>query len=182
MARTTGASAPQLAAAMRREIYGEDLGQTGWRSAAEQVEIAEPARARPRQASARHRLRLRRPVPGAGRAHGMRRDRPRHRARRDRACPVGGFGARPCGPRDVPGARLRRPPPLPRRRLRRGALRRRDQSSAGSPGHAGRMGAAAAPGRAAAVHRCAGRHRDRSASPRSTSARAWASTSSCHPA
>jgi SAM-dependent methyltransferase len=29
-----------LAAAMRREIYGEDLGQTGWRSAAEQVEIA----------------------------------------------------------------------------------------------------------------------------------------------
>ncbi len=30
-----------LAAAMRREIYGEDLGQTGWRSAAEQVEIAD---------------------------------------------------------------------------------------------------------------------------------------------
>lgn len=30
----------ELAASMRREIYGEDLGQTGWRSAAEQVEIA----------------------------------------------------------------------------------------------------------------------------------------------
>jgi SAM-dependent methyltransferase len=30
-----------LAAAMRREIYGEDLGQTGWRSAAEQLEIAD---------------------------------------------------------------------------------------------------------------------------------------------
>ncbi|MFL5335730.1 MAG: class I SAM-dependent methyltransferase [Geminicoccaceae bacterium] len=30
----------ELASAMRREIYGEDLGQTGWRSAAEQAEIA----------------------------------------------------------------------------------------------------------------------------------------------
>ena len=30
----------ELAAAMRREIYGQDLGQTGWRSAAEQAEIA----------------------------------------------------------------------------------------------------------------------------------------------
>ena len=30
----------ELAAAMRREIYGEDLGQTGWRSAEEQAEIA----------------------------------------------------------------------------------------------------------------------------------------------
>jgi SAM-dependent methyltransferase len=29
-----------LAAAMRREIYGADLGQTGWRTAAEQAEIA----------------------------------------------------------------------------------------------------------------------------------------------
>ena len=29
-----------LAAALRREIYGEDLGQTGWRTAAEQAEIA----------------------------------------------------------------------------------------------------------------------------------------------
>jgi SAM-dependent methyltransferase len=28
------------AAALRREIYGEDLGQTGWRTAAEQAEIA----------------------------------------------------------------------------------------------------------------------------------------------
>ena len=29
-----------LAAAIRREVYGQDLGQTGWRSAAEQAEIA----------------------------------------------------------------------------------------------------------------------------------------------
>jgi SAM-dependent methyltransferase len=30
----------ELASSMRREIYGEDLGQTGWRSVAEQAEIA----------------------------------------------------------------------------------------------------------------------------------------------
>jgi SAM-dependent methyltransferase len=30
----------ELAVAMRREIYGRDLGQTGWRSAGEQAEIA----------------------------------------------------------------------------------------------------------------------------------------------
>jgi SAM-dependent methyltransferase len=30
----------ELAAELRREIYGEDLGQTGWRTAAEQTEIA----------------------------------------------------------------------------------------------------------------------------------------------
>ena len=30
----------RLAAAVRREVYGEDLGQTGWRTAAEQAEIA----------------------------------------------------------------------------------------------------------------------------------------------
>ena len=39
------------AAAMRREIYGEDLGQTGWRSVAEQAEIAAPAGARTRSSS-----------------------------------------------------------------------------------------------------------------------------------
>ena len=30
-----------LAAAVRREVYGEDFGQTGWRTAAEQAEIAD---------------------------------------------------------------------------------------------------------------------------------------------
>lgn len=30
----------ELAAEVRREVYGEDLGQTGWRTAAEQAEIA----------------------------------------------------------------------------------------------------------------------------------------------
>ena len=30
-----------LARALRLEVYGEDLGQTGWRTGAEQVEIAE---------------------------------------------------------------------------------------------------------------------------------------------
>ena len=30
-----------LAAELRREVYGEDLGQQGWRTAAEQAEIAE---------------------------------------------------------------------------------------------------------------------------------------------
>jgi hypothetical protein len=30
----------KLAAEVRREVYGEDLGQTGWRTAAEQAEIA----------------------------------------------------------------------------------------------------------------------------------------------
>ena len=29
-----------LAAELRREVYGEDLGQQGWRTAAEQAEIA----------------------------------------------------------------------------------------------------------------------------------------------
>ena len=32
--------ASPLAAAIRHEVYGQDLGQTGWRSAAEQAEIA----------------------------------------------------------------------------------------------------------------------------------------------
>jgi SAM-dependent methyltransferase len=36
-----------LAAALRREIYGEDLGQTGWRTAAEQAEIADLLRLGP---------------------------------------------------------------------------------------------------------------------------------------
>jgi SAM-dependent methyltransferase len=30
-----------LSAALRREVYGEDLGQTGWRTAAEQTDIAQ---------------------------------------------------------------------------------------------------------------------------------------------
>ena len=30
-----------LAAELRREVYGEDLGQLGWRTAPEQAEIAE---------------------------------------------------------------------------------------------------------------------------------------------
>lgn len=36
-----------LAAAMRREVYGEDVGQTGWRTAAEQAEIADLLRLGP---------------------------------------------------------------------------------------------------------------------------------------
>jgi SAM-dependent methyltransferase len=36
-----------LAAALRREIYGQDLGQTGWRDSAEQAEIAELLRLGP---------------------------------------------------------------------------------------------------------------------------------------
>jgi SAM-dependent methyltransferase len=34
----------KLAAEVRREVYGEDLGQTGWRTAAEQAEIADHLR------------------------------------------------------------------------------------------------------------------------------------------
>jgi SAM-dependent methyltransferase len=37
----------ELAAEVRREAYGEDLGQTGWRTAAEQAEIAGHLRLRP---------------------------------------------------------------------------------------------------------------------------------------
>ena len=37
----------KLAAEVRREVYGEDLGQTGWRTAAEQVEIADHLRLGP---------------------------------------------------------------------------------------------------------------------------------------
>lgn len=37
----------ELAAEVRREVYGEDLGQTGWRTAAEQAEIAHHLRLGP---------------------------------------------------------------------------------------------------------------------------------------
>ena len=37
----------ELAAEVRREVYGEDLGQTGWRTAAEQAEIADHLRLGP---------------------------------------------------------------------------------------------------------------------------------------
>ena len=37
----------ELAAEIRREVYGEDIGQQGWRTAAEQAEIAELLRAGP---------------------------------------------------------------------------------------------------------------------------------------
>jgi SAM-dependent methyltransferase len=37
----------ELATALRREVYGEDLGQQGWRSAAEQAEIADLLRVGP---------------------------------------------------------------------------------------------------------------------------------------
>nr|MBA3812711.1 hypothetical protein [Caulobacteraceae bacterium] len=37
----------ELMAALRREVYGEDLGQTGWRGAAEQAEIADLPRLGP---------------------------------------------------------------------------------------------------------------------------------------
>jgi SAM-dependent methyltransferase len=37
----------KLAAEVRREVYGEDLGQTGWRTAAEQAEIAHHLRLGP---------------------------------------------------------------------------------------------------------------------------------------
>jgi SAM-dependent methyltransferase len=37
----------KLAAEVRREVYGEDLGQTGWRTAAEQAEIANHLRLGP---------------------------------------------------------------------------------------------------------------------------------------
>ena len=91
----------QLAAAMRREIYGEDLGQTGWRSVSGAGGDRRSARARSGQAGAGHLLRLRRPVPGAGRAHRLCRVRARHRGRRNCACPVRGVGARPSEPRNV---------------------------------------------------------------------------------
>jgi len=39
--------ASELAAEMRREVYGEDIGQQGWRTAAEQAEIADLLRAGP---------------------------------------------------------------------------------------------------------------------------------------
>jgi SAM-dependent methyltransferase len=42
-----GRFASALAAEVRREAYGEDLGQTGWRTAAEQAEIAGHLRLRP---------------------------------------------------------------------------------------------------------------------------------------
>ena len=63
--------ASPLAAAIRREVYGQDLGQTGWRSAAEQAEIASSFGSGPRRA-ARHRLRLRRPDAGPRGADGCR--------------------------------------------------------------------------------------------------------------
>ena len=48
---STGLSTPALAASspptLRREVYGEDLGQQGWRSAAEQAEIADLLRVGP---------------------------------------------------------------------------------------------------------------------------------------
>src|SRR5260221_10390904 len=37
----------ELAAEIRREVYGEDIGQQGWRTAAEQAEIADLLRAGP---------------------------------------------------------------------------------------------------------------------------------------
>jgi SAM-dependent methyltransferase len=37
----------ELATEVRREVYGEDLGQTGWRTAAEQAEIADHLRLGP---------------------------------------------------------------------------------------------------------------------------------------
>jgi SAM-dependent methyltransferase len=37
----------ELAAELRREVYGEDIGQQGWRTAAEQAEIADLLRAGP---------------------------------------------------------------------------------------------------------------------------------------
>jgi hypothetical protein len=37
----------KLAAEVRREVYGDDLGQTGWRTAAEQAEIAHDLRLGP---------------------------------------------------------------------------------------------------------------------------------------
>ena len=37
----------KLAAEVRREVYGEDLGQTGWRTAAEQAEIVDYLRLGP---------------------------------------------------------------------------------------------------------------------------------------
>ena len=47
MPRTTPASTARCRR-LRHEVYGEDLGQTGWRTAAEQVEIEEWLRLGPR--------------------------------------------------------------------------------------------------------------------------------------
>jgi hypothetical protein len=69
----------ELAAEVRCEVYGEDLGQTGWRTAAEQAEIAHHLRLGP-DSSVIDILRFRRPVAGAGRAHGMSNYRRRYRA------------------------------------------------------------------------------------------------------
>ena len=56
----------ELAARIRREVYGEDLGQTGWRIGRGAAAIAEMLALGPGRRPARHRLRLGRPVPGSG--------------------------------------------------------------------------------------------------------------------
>ena len=71
---------------MRREIYGEDLGQTGWRDGAEQAEIAELLRLGPDVHLLDVGCGSGGPSLALARAHGLPRHRPRRRARRHRPC------------------------------------------------------------------------------------------------
>ena len=84
----------ELAARIRREVYGEDLGQTGWRTAAEQRRIAELLGLAGRRRSAGHRLRLGRAVAGPGGEHRLPRGRAGHRAHGRRPRAGRGRGAR----------------------------------------------------------------------------------------
>ena len=93
MTRTTASFGSELAAAMRREIYGEDLGQTGWRSVSEQAEIAALLGARTRRAACWTSAAAPAARPWLWPSAPAARHRARCRSSRHCACPVGGGGA-----------------------------------------------------------------------------------------
>ena len=115
----------ELAAAMRREIYGEDLGQTGWRSAAEQVADRELLGLGPGSRLLDIGCGSGGPSLALAERTGCARDRARHRGGRASPMPSRWPRQRGLADRaDFQVARLRRPPPVCRRRLRRGPVRR----------------------------------------------------------
>ena len=145
-----------LAGELRREVYGEDIGQQGWRTAAEQAEIADLVRPGPTAASS---------TSPAGRAV------PRWRWSSEPD--VGSPAWTPRPPESL--TRRRRPPraawpdraTLRRRRLRRAAalrgrhlrrrpVHRRDLPSPRPLRHAVRMGPASPLGRPSPLHRPGG--------------------------
>ena len=147
----------EAAAEIRREVYGEDIGQQGWRSLDEQALIADLIRESSPCDGAGYRLRLRRSVARARTANKMSAYGRGRRSVRRRTCSAADPGARPLGHGHIRDCRLQRAASLSGCGVRCRRLHRRGPASQGQVRGACRLVTPASATRQSDIHRRRGR-------------------------